>query len=406
MGDLLFLCFPTFQPDCHLPTESGTRQSNRSYSSPSLANSTVVHNPPSSTCGLPYSPSSVQYSPGTTSQQCSTSTQETITTNSLQSLRESLKHKDISGKAAEIILCSWSKGTQRQYKPYIKRWSDFCSQWKTDPYDPPVNTFLDFLVQLHEKGLSYTTINTARSAISAVTLPKNNMTIGNHPIVSRFMKGIYKSTPPTPRYKSTWDVQPVLTYLSSFKVAKELDLKALTLKMVMLVALVSAQRGQSLHMLDINCMKEVPNGFEFVLPEHVKQSRPGYKVPSIMLHAYPVNQSLCVFTHMKEYLKKTESLRGTESKLLISFIKPHKRVSRETISRWIRSVMTAAGIDVTLFKPHSTRAAATSKAKVACIPIQDILNTAGWSSSRSFDKFYNKPIQTTMFASAVLNIDD
>jgi len=323
----------------------------------------------------------------------------------MQSLRESLTRKNNSGKAAEIILRSWSDGTQKQYKPYIKRWSDFCSKWKTDPYDPPVTTVLDFLVQLYEKGLSYTTINTARSAISAVTLPKNNMTIGNHAIVSRFMKGIYKSTPPTPRYKSAWDVQPVLTYLSSFNVAKELDLKSLTLKTVMLVALVSAQRGQSLHMLDINCMKESPNSFEFVLPEHVKQSRPGYKVPSIMLQAYPADQSLCVVTHMKEYLQKTEPLRGTECKLLISFIKPYKRISRETISRWIRSVMAAAGVDVTMFKPHSTRAAATSKAKVASIPIQDILNTAGWSSSRSFDKFYDKPIQTTTFASAVLKIE-
>ena len=146
---------------------------------------------------------------------------------------------------------------------------------------------LDFLVSLRDKGLIYTTLNTASSAISAVTVAKNNMTNGSHPLVSLFMKGVYKDSPPTSRYESTWDVRPVLTYPSSLNPLEKLDLKLLTLKLVMLVALVSAQRGQSLHMLDISCMKEVPEGFEFLLTEHVKQSRPGYRAPSVVLKAYP-----------------------------------------------------------------------------------------------------------------------
>ena len=108
-----------------------------------------------------------------------------------------------------------------------------------------ITTVLDFLVNLHEKGLSYTTINSAWSAISAITLSGDKNTIGCRPLVSRFMKGMYKGSPPTPRYKSTWDVQPVLTYLASINPVDKLDLKMLTLKLVMLIALVSAQRGKS-----------------------------------------------------------------------------------------------------------------------------------------------------------------
>ena len=77
----------------------------------------------------------------------------------------------------------------------------------------------------------------------------------------------------------------------------------------MLVALVTAQRGQSLHMLDIAFMTEFAHSFEFVLPEHVKQSRPGYRPPFIILKAYPEDHKLCVFTHMKQYLKQTKPLR-------------------------------------------------------------------------------------------------
>ena len=206
------------------------------------------------------------------------------------------------------------------------------------------------------------------------------------------MKGIFKNNPPAPRYRTTWDVSPVLSYLSSLPKPNQCSLKSLTLKLVMLMSLVSAQRGQSLHMLDIQFMKEGDKFFEFALPEHIKQSRSGYKVPSELLQTYPADQSLCVFTHLKEYLQRTKLLRGNEKKLFLSHVKPHHRAPRYTISRWIHSVMAEAGVNVTTFKPHSTRAAAALKAKNSSVPVKEILDTAGWSSERTCDRFYNKPV--------------
>jgi hypothetical protein len=93
--------------------------------------------------------------------------------------------------------------------------NEFCSKQKTDLHNPPVNNLLDFLANLHEKGLKYTTSNVARRAVSTIVIPSTYGTIANHLIVSRFMKGIYESSPPNPRYRSTWDVQPGLTYNQS-----------------------------------------------------------------------------------------------------------------------------------------------------------------------------------------------
>ena len=59
-------------------------------------------------------------------------------------------------------------------------------------------------------------------------------------------------------------------------------------------------------------------------------------------------ESLCVFTHLKEYLCRTRIIRGTESYLLVSFVKPHKRVSRDNISRWVKISLDTAGIDTIL----------------------------------------------------------
>ena len=119
-------------------------------------------------------------------------------------------------------------------------------------------------------------------------------------------------------------MQPVLTYISSVKPPEKLDLKTLTLKLVMLMSLVTAQRGKSLFILDTDSMKEEPDGFEFLLTEHMKQSRPSYKVPSVVLKAFPADSSLCVVTYLREYLKRTKPLRGLETKLFISCIKSYK----------------------------------------------------------------------------------
>ena len=46
--------------------------------------------------------------------------------------------------------------------------------------------------------------------------------------------------------------------------------------------------------------------------------------------------------------------------------------------------MESAGIDNAVFKPHSTRGAATSAAQAANVQIQEIMNTAGWHSDSMF----------------------
>ena len=268
-----------------------------------MDNSTLVYTPLEPSDRQPLSTSPDRQSSVRTPQQCNSSSQQTVAINGLQSIRESFQQRDISSKATDIILQSWSTGTQKQYAPYIKKWHNFCSKWEVNSCSPPLNTVLDFLVSLHEQGLSYTTIITAISALSAIILPTDNVNIGSHPIVSRFMKGIFKNNPPVPRYHTTWDDNPVLSYLLSLSKPNQSSLKTLTLQLAMLIALFSAQRGQSLHMLDIQFIQFIQyRFFEFALPKHIKQNRPRYKVLSVLLQAFPADQSLCVFTHLKEYL--------------------------------------------------------------------------------------------------------
>ena len=55
-------------------------------------------------------------------------------------------------------------------------------------------------------------------------------------------------------------------------------------------------------------------------------------------------------------------------------------------------MMTRAGIYVTVYKPHSVRSAAASKAKANNVSFMEIMKTAGWSSAATFAKFYDRKI--------------
>ena len=107
--------------------------------------------------------------------------------------------------------------------------------------------------------------------------------------------------------------------------------------------------------------------------------------------AYPDDPNICVVKTLKAYLSRTSTLRGHAQQLFVSYSKPFKPVSRDTISRWVKTVMQKSGIDVNLFKPYSTRAAATSKAFLKSVPLEHILSFAGWRSSDTFANFYKKP---------------
>ena len=65
--------------------------------------------------------------------------------------------------------------------------------------------------------------------------------------------------------------------------------------------------------------------------------------------------------------------------------------------------MKEAGIDTSVYIAHSTRGAATSKAKAMGVPMADILNTANWNSASIFCRFYNRPSSTSQFGQVMLS---
>ena len=123
--------------------------------------------------------------------------------------------------------------------------------------------------------MQYQTINLYRSAISMTHAPVDGCIIGSHPIISRFMKGIFQLRMPTPKYLVTWDVSVVLGYLlKTLSPRNSLSLKQSTLKLAMLMALISFNRCDSLHKLDLIFHYFKHDGVNFIIPTYTKTFSP------------------------------------------------------------------------------------------------------------------------------------
>ena len=137
--------------------------------------------------------------------------------------------------------------------------------------------------------------------------------------------------------------------------------------------------------------------------ELLKTSKYGCHLNELYIQHYPIDVTLCVVKVLQLYLEFTENLRGNETRLFISYQKPHKSVTRSTLGRWIKSVLTSAGINMSIFSPHSTRSASTSLAS-SKVPIDTVLRTAGWKSDFVFRKYYKRETtNSAAFAHSVLS---
>ena len=106
-------------------------------------------------------------------------------------------------------------------------------------------------------------------------VPVDGSQIGSHPLVSRFMKGVFELRPPQPKYLETWDVSIVLKYLLSLSPKESLSLKQLSFKVITLMALTSMGRANLLHRLDLRFRYYKSEGVLFKFPSLLKTSKPG-----------------------------------------------------------------------------------------------------------------------------------
>jgi len=293
-----------------------------------------------------------------------------------------------------LIINSLAPSTWRQYETVYKQWILFCQSNSNDFFKSSLSVIVDFLQQVFDSGVGYSSINTARSALSLILPDLGNTPIGSHPDINRFIKGVSRTRPPKPRYDSTWDPQIVIQFLANKHPLASLSLKELSLKCVTLIALCTAHRVQTIASIKLQNIQFGTSMINIYVPATIKTSGPGRLQPCLVLPKFLDHPEWCAMSCLTEYINRTRPFRQADcDSLFISFTKPYSSVGAQTISRWIKSVLKSSGIDTSTFSSHSCRHASTSTAFAKGVPLDTIRSRAGWSSTSSvFAQFYNRPI--------------
>ena len=211
------------------------------------------------------------------------------------------------------------------------------------------------------------------------------------------MAGISNLNPPQPKYCMIWDVEQVLNLIRKWPDNASLSPKQLTLKVSMLLGLVTIDRGSELILFNIDKthMGKCSSKYMFSLKGTVKHSRKGKPLPCVEIFEHKEEIALCPVKCLDAYIKFTKPLRNGETQLFLSHMNPHKKVSKSTITRWIKETLLLSGIDTNIYQTHSLRAASSSKVHSKGLSTMDILKHGNWSQESTWQKFYHKEVQSS-----------
>ncbi len=273
-------------------------------------------------------------------------------------------------------------------------------------YNCPVGTVLEFLQARFSAGLTHSTLKVYVATLSAYHAPLGGQSVGKGPLVTRFLRGVLR-----PRVWSCvppWDLSVVL--------------EALSIKTTFLLTISSLKRVGDLQALSV-----APSYLDFApgLAKAFLYPPAGYvpKVPSstplpVVLQAFcpppfrePDQQKLncmCPGRALDTYVHRAALWRRADQ-LLVCFGPPKRGLpaTKQTLTRWIVYAISIAYESSDLPSPlgvkaHSTRGVAASKAFLAGVPMQDICNTAGWSTPLTFIRFYDLDLRATPGSSVLL----
>ncbi len=298
---------------------------------------------------------------------------------------------------------------------YALKWSVFstwCLNRGENPSTSELAVILSFLQELLDKGRSHSTLKVFVAAIAAFHAPIAGQSVGRDNSVVRFLKGARRLNPPRPLTVPTWDLPTVLRALKGppFEPLQSTDLRSLSLKTALLLALASVKRVGDLQALSTSpaCLEFGPNDSKVVLkPRHgyvPKVLSTPFRAQVITLSALPPSEEdrelslLCPVRALRIYFERSAPFRHTEQ-LFVSFgnrTKGHP-VTKQRLSKWIVDAVMLAYSSLGLQCPigvraHSTRGIASSWAWSSGVSITEICTAAGWATPSTFARFYNLDI--------------
>lgn len=97
----------------------------------------------------------------------------------------------------QVIARSYKTNMRKRYNAIFAKWQNFCFLRDINAPHPAVADVINYLASLVDAGQGYSSVCTAKSAISSILALNTERLITAHLLVQRFIKGVFNNNPPT-----------------------------------------------------------------------------------------------------------------------------------------------------------------------------------------------------------------
>ena len=141
------------------------------------------------------------------------------------------------------------------------------------------------------------------------------------------MKEILRQNPAFSRYKEIWDIDLVLKYLISLPGNPELDLKTISRKLSILLAITASTLSSEIVRFDTRFMQFRNDGVIFQLPG-LSKTQSDCTPKEVFYANFNENKKLCIVSSLESFLQITSKFRSSDKTkpdpLLRTLVKPHR----------------------------------------------------------------------------------
>ena len=267
---------------------------------------------------------------------------------------------------------------------------------------------VDVFIHLRQdKGFSLSVLKGYRSTINSV-FTLNGMDLANSKELSMLFRSFTKTCSPQDLRPPAWDVALVLQCLTNqpYEPIREAEKRFLAQKTLFLIALASAKRVGEFHALSYRVShttdwKEV--SFSFV-PGFVAKTQgqssfdprfENFTIPALpKSSSSPNGRLLCPVRVIKRYLDRTAQHCPRCERLFITSGRTRKEISKNTVSFWLRKVISLAyqlsGKPLPSPSPlaRETRGIAPSLLFKKNYAISQVLKAGTWRHHTTFTRHY------------------
>jgi len=276
----------------------------------------------------------------------------------------------------------------------------------------------EFLAELQKEGKSGSTVNSARSSLMGVyEILLSRSHLAKHPLIAGVVKSAKLAVPLQPRYEEIWDAALIPRYWARTPALTIADKrkKAISLSILALFARPS----------DLERISSIPahfqrsaEGFKFRIRGAKEGKSPSKLTPFLRLLYWSderlddhLGLSCCPAAAWADYIDTVNASSPTrlpdnaqryphglflaltpqpfvqgDGTLLAG--RYHTPLSSQRISKIMKEVMAAAGVDTSIFKGGSGRHAGSTAAFDDGDEMESILARGRWSAFETFRKFY------------------